>query len=115
MTYSRKFFPQDPAAAKEEDKIAGEDPTTTSDEPNEPVALESALPTVPKAEPLVGQAVPEDASPASPPAKEPQTKKQKSTHETTQDNDDDWEKIDRASVPQHATVEDAEDEEPKKL
>lgn len=114
LTYIRKFFPHDPAAVKDEGKKEDET-TSTSDEPKEPAALESTLPAVPKTVPSVEKALPEEPSVASPSAKEPDTKKQKSTHETAQDNDDDWEKIDKASIPRNATVEDAEDEEPKKF
>lgn len=115
LTIIRKFFPQDPAAVKDADKKEGEEPSTTSDKPKEPAALESALPAVPKAKPSHEKFLPKESSAASPAAQEPDTKKQKSTHENAEDSGDDWEKIDKASVPRHATVEDAEDEEPKKI
>ncbi|QDS71061.1 hypothetical protein FKW77_008692 [Venturia effusa] len=110
-----KFFPQDPASVKEEDKKAEEKHSPASDEPKKLAALENSLPAVPEAEPSAEKTLQEESFPTSPPAKEPETKKQKSTHETAPDNDDDWEKIDEASVPRPATVEDAEDDEPKKF
>ena len=121
----RKFFPHAPAVKKEEgtkDDSATTTKTETasaSDENKKPASLETALPAVPEAEPVDEKSLPEppkEAPTTSESVKqEPETKKLKSSHEAAQDTDDEWEKIDQASVPRHATVEDVEDEEPKKF
>ena len=70
-----------------------------------PATLENELPEVPKEEPTAT---------ATGAEREPEVKKLKSTHDPEADTDDDWEKIEKPSVPRHATVEDAEDEDVKK-
>lgn len=116
LTFARKFFPKNPAV--EHETKEEEEDKATSDETKEPGSLEKSLPAVPKAEPektlpdLPKEELPVTTSINT--KQEPEAKKLKSTHGDTQDNDDDWEKIDEASVPRHATVEDVDDEEPKK-
>jgi hypothetical protein len=45
---------------------------------------------------------------------EPEVKKLKSSHDNPADTDDEWEKIEKPSVPHKVTVEDVEDEDDKK-
>jgi hypothetical protein len=89
---------KDDSAATTNSKTT-EDPTPTSEEKKKSEPLEKTLPGA--------------ESPSSR-KQEPETKKLKSTHETPADTDDEWEKIDEASVPRPATVEDADDDEGKK-
>jgi hypothetical protein len=112
----RKFFPKEqlsvdepaeeseaattvPAAA--ETGAATADPPTTK-ESDTASSLENKLPEPPKEEPLSSKG-------------EPEAKKLKSTHDipADDDEDDDWEKVEKESVPHKVTVEDVEDESEK--
>jgi hypothetical protein len=77
-----KYFPSDAVIGSESDEKE----------------LEEQLPEVPTGAPESDGAVPE--------------KKQKTSHET---EDEDWEKIEKADIPQRVSVEDAVDEEKGKI
>jgi hypothetical protein len=72
------------------------------------VTLEKELPKPPKNEPKTTKEETEKTKEG-----EPDVKKLKSSHDPSADTDDDWEKIEKPSVPHKVTVEDVEDEDDK--
>jgi hypothetical protein len=116
---SRKFFPSEATSTTEKGQAAAAEASSskvaeTGAATAEPAKLEKELPEPPKEAPK-SQAPKTESSKATAEVEgEPDVKKLKSSHDPSADTDDDWEKIEKPSVPHKVTVEDVEDEDDKK-
>jgi hypothetical protein len=113
----RKFFPSDATTSAKTDEPTSAEASSskvaeTGAATANPEKLEKELPEPPKDEPKPKTAEKEPAKAVE--EGEPTVKKLKSSHDPTADIDDDWEKIEKPSVPHKVTVEDVEDEDDKK-
>lgn len=101
-----KYFPSaDAVTAEKEDESAAEDGKTSlehDDQRSKEKSLEEELPEVPSEEPVIVEKEGEGG------VEQPQSKKLKASAD---DEDSDWEKVEKESVPQRASVEEVVDEE----